>query len=735
MPSLISTDLVTTIKNACLLVAFAIIAGTGVSSSLGAAAPVASKRITFGGDANYPPFHFRTKSGRADGFDVNLFESVADSRAIDADYQLDAWDKTISALAAGDVDVVPMFVTEDRAARYLFSKPFLHRYHLVFGRRGSDYVAGLAGLEGKRTAVQRSGLAWEALIKVRNVPVVPVEVEHEALIAVAKGEADYALVPMLIGYDAQRRHELDDIVAISPPLLELPYAFAISPLRPDLVDVVNAGIEHAVRTGTHDRLYQEWLAPDEKWGAQFALWLVFPALCLAAVAVAWWRSARTHALAAVHQREAAEARAEFLAYHDHVTGLPKLSSLVNELDAWSEQEASWLALRIDLVDLASVEAIAGQQFIERALSALARRIERTYPDGMVASVGRRGFAVCCKRPNEPEEAKALIRSAIEVVQSRMKIAGTPIELRCRAGLAMYPSDGSTAAAVLRAASMACSVAHERNAKSVIYDASIEPDPRNLTLVAELREAIREGAMDYAIQPKLDLASRRVIGGEMLVRWDHPRHGRLSPDAFIPLAERTGVIGELTQYLVHQASAHLCEWERSGTPVSLAVNVSVNDLANHELVLDILSSTNGVSKHLILELTETDVMRNQDAILWSVELLRAASIRISLDDFGTGHSSMTYLKRLAPDEVKIDRSFVSQALASDRDRSIVSGLLQMAHSLRAVVTAEGVEDERTLQWLAEQGCDAAQGYWIARPMPRAEFSELLRRRSAAIGPLS
>jgi EAL domain-containing protein (putative c-di-GMP-specific phosphodiesterase class I) len=198
---------------------------------------------------------------------------------------------------------------------------------------------------------------------------------------------------------------------------------------------------------------------------------------------------------------------------------------------------------------------------------------------------------------------------------------------------------------------------------------------------------------------------------------------------VPLAERTGVIGEMTQYLVGRAAGHLREWQERGLGLSLSVNVSVNDLADTGLVDAIVADAQGLTGRLMLEITETDVMRDPASVLAAVTRLRSHGVRISLDDFGTGHSSFVYLRRLAPDEIKIDRSFIVDVLASSSDQAIVRTCIALAHELGATVTAEGIEDMALVEWLVDAGCDTGQGYAIGRPLPVERFEHLVRENRA------
>lgn len=702
-------------------------------------------RLVMAGDASYRPFHFLDPTGAAAGFDVELLAAIAAELGANVEYRLGDWGEALIALTAGDVDVVPMFVSEARKRRFAFSQPFLTRHHLVFGRAGGAFVDDLEELAGRRVAVQHAGLAHEALSALRRRPVlIPVHVESDTVAAVARGEADYAVAPLTIGYEAILGQGLDQVVALSPPVLSLDYAYAVRPDRADLVPAIDAALARVRATGVHDRLYLAWLArlgpepPSFRSGLMLGIALGVPLLLAAILALVWWRRAHRHAES--HSRRAdseavlrrdAEARVHYLAYNDPQTDLPNRNALSLALtqalpSALAAGRTGALA-RIDLLGLDLVHAVAGHAAIDAMVASVGRALADTGRDATAYCVGRGQFALLLADVGDGHGARRRLQEHLERASRRVLIEGVSLEPRFASGLALFPDHGSEAGQILRAAEMACTAALDRGGQVLMYGPRLEPDPINLSVLAELRDALASGTVGHALQPKLDLASGRVVGAELLVRWQHPVRGPVPPSRFVPLAERTGMVGALTRYMIGRAVEHLRRFSEQRLDLTVAVNVSVNDLADDELVTDLLAQVGELGDRLMLEVTETDVMRDADIVLGSVQRLRQRGIRISLDDFGAGHASFVYLRRMAPDELKIDRSFITELLASPGDQAIVRSSIQLAHVLGATVTAEGIEDAATLEWLRQAGCDAVQGYHIARPMsPQAFYeSDLLR----------
>ena len=251
--------------------------------------------------------------------------------------------------------------------------------------------------------------------------------------------------------------------------------------------------------------------------------------------------------------------------------------------------------------------------------------------------------------------------------------------------------------------------------------------RHLTLSGELKRAIEENQLTLYFQPKVDVATRDVTGVETLLRWQHPEHGFVPPDEFIMLAERTGLIGKLTEWVLESAIAQCGRWRQAGLALDVSINLSVRNLQDGELprlVAALLRKYSVPAASLVLEITESAIMADPECARTVIDSLHDLGLKLSIDDFGTGYSSLGYLKRLPVHEIKIDKSFVIDMLESDSDRVIVKSTVDLAHNLGLSVVAEGVENNETLDALQGLGTDIAQGYFISKPLPHSEFEAWL-----------
>jgi len=309
-----------------------------------------------------------------------------------------------------------------------------------------------------------------------------------------------------------------------------------------------------------------------------------------------------------------------------------------------------------------------------------------------------------------------------------------LDVGCSIGIAVTPGHGTDFESLLQHADVAMYAAKAHQLGRQTYDPAQDVNtPQRLALLGELRRAIEGGQLRVHYQPKADLGSGDVTGAEALVRWQHPTLGLIPPDEFIPLAEHTGLIRPLTLVVLDEALAQARRWADAGRHLDVAVNVSARCLLDLNLTTEVAASLlrHGVpAQRLVLEITESTVMVDPDRALLVLQALADLGTTLSIDDFGTGYSSMAYLQRLPVHELKIDRSFVSR-LSESMNAAIVTSSIDLGRNLGLRVVAEGVEDLATWDRLNDLGCHSAQGYFLSRPVPAAEFDAWWDQRLADV----
>jgi len=434
------------------------------------------------------------------------------------------------------------------------------------------------------------------------------------------------------------------------------------------------------------------------------------------------------------------------AYYDDLTGLPNRAHLFERLELavrrGTRPDRRIAVLLLDLDRFREINDTLGHEAGDLLLMGTAARLdEAVATDALLARLGGDEFAVVVEVAGE-EEALAYAEQMRAAVDPPLVVGGVPLAVEATVGLSLHPKDGEDAATLLKHAEIAIYTAKEWKVGVLDYNPAIDPyDPEQLGLVAELREAADRDDLLLHYQPKIDLVTGVVIGFEALVYWQHPTRGLLPPMAFVPVAERTGAIRHLSRAVLRGAIRQIREWQSIDPGLTVAVNLTAIDLLDLELpqqLEDLLHEYEVDPHHLCIEITESTVMADPQRAGATLERIVSTGVRASIDDFGTGHSSLAYLKNLPVHEVKIDRSFIAALTVSPHDRLIVHAMIELAHNLGLQVVAEGVETDAIDAALRQLDCDQAQGYLYARPQPAVNFTSLLpdwkirprRRRATA-----
>lgn len=430
------------------------------------------------------------------------------------------------------------------------------------------------------------------------------------------------------------------------------------------------------------------------------------------------------------QHRAAQATIARLAFYDPLTGLPNRALLMKGLDeaidAAKHEHRTLALLHLEVGRFNEINKVLGYRSGDELLQELASRLMSVSHDNQtLARVGEAEFSLILPRAGA-EDAIAVARSLVDTLHRPVEVSGLMLDARVGIGIALFPGHAGDADTLIRRANAAMHQTKPARGGFALYTGGQEiENTRRLSLMGDLHRAIANDELMLYCQPKVDLASRRVCGAEALVRWQHPLKGMISPTEFIPLAEQAGMITPLTNWMLVAAFRQAHAWCEAGLVRPIAVNLSALDLYDPELIGRIggLFSTWGIAPELIqFELTESALMVDPTDALDTLARLKRMGVQLFIDDFGTGHSSLSYLQMLPVDGVKIDQSFVMPMVANGDSEVIVRSTIELGHNLGLKVVAEGVENELIWNRLAELGCDVAQGYLISMPMPAAEFEE-------------
>jgi diguanylate cyclase (GGDEF)-like protein len=447
----------------------------------------------------------------------------------------------------------------------------------------------------------------------------------------------------------------------------------------------------------------------------------------------------------IEEREVAEQRVAFLAYHDVLTGLPNKGLARDRLvqavaDAKRHQRHVALAL-LDLDHFKTVNDSLGHAIGDRLLQSVAQILGATLRQSdTVSRPGGDEFLMILKDLPDVDAVAPVINKVIEQLGKPLVVDGRELSISASIGIAMAPSDGEDFDTLLQRADTAMyrAKAEGRNTFRFFDDRMNAESVEKLTIRNGLRKALEEGQLILYYQPQIDLNTGRVFGAEALIRWQHPEWGLVPPGRFIPIAEESGLIVQIGDWVIEEACRQARRWLDMGfPPLTVAVNLSALQFRRgvvEQVVAGALAQAQLPAHQLELELTESVLISDVESVEARLRALKALGVKLAIDDFGTGYSSLSYLKRFSVDKLKIDQSFVRDLERHPHEVAIVRAIIQMANGLGLSTIAEGVETLQVTQSLRALGCQEAQGYWFAKPMPAQTFEQWLTNTLASGNPM-
>ncbi len=430
------------------------------------------------------------------------------------------------------------------------------------------------------------------------------------------------------------------------------------------------------------------------------------------------------------QTEALERKAMHGATHDALTGLPNRvlfrDRVLQALRNAKREKHEVGVLLLDLDRFKEINDTMGHYNGDRLIKQVAMRLDSLFRESDTLSrLGGDEFGVLLQTIDGDNDISVVTEKIHNAIRPPFTLEDLTIDVQLSIGAVVYPDHGDDVDTLIQHADIAMYAAKQEGKEAVVYNPSLDQhSPYRLTMVSELRQAIENDDLVLHYQPKTDCKDGQILGVEALIRWNHPVHGMMGPDEFIPMAERTGLIIPLTRWVLRNALIQGALWVSQGTHYNIAVNISVRNLLDPDfpdVVAGMLASQSFPPASLLFEITETTILSDPEYAMETINRISRMGVKFSIDDFGTGYSSLSYLKRLPISEIKIDKSFVMDMLRNESDAVIVRTTIDLAHNLGLKVVAEGVETLETLKVLRDLGCDVIQGFYIAKPLTVDDFS--------------
>ncbi|CAG7856956.1 putative signaling protein [biofilm metagenome] len=423
-----------------------------------------------------------------------------------------------------------------------------------------------------------------------------------------------------------------------------------------------------------------------------------------------------------------EKQTAYITTHDRLTDLPVRAifydrverAIISAIDEAKEKPRNLTILLIEIENLKDINDALGRNSSDLLLKQISTRLQGVSLErDDIAKIDGNVFGVLLSELSDTGRADAFAQQIQNTMVSPFILNDMHITIHSNIGIVHFPEHGDDVDILVKRAGIALRIAQQSNKGYATYEPAYDKHtPLRLTLISELRHAIERDALELFYQPKVSIKTGEIIGVEALLRWNHPLHGMIPPDEFVPIAERNRMINPLTHWVLRRAFRDCANWHKQGFPVKVSVNLSTKDLLDPELpdlISGVAVSASIKPDWIMLEITESSVMSDPDSALGIINRLHDMGYQFSMDDFGTGYSSMAYLKRLPLTELKIDKGFVLDILNSENDAAIVKATINLGHNLGLKVTAEGVESKEIMTRLMEYSCDVAQGYFLSKPV--------------------
>lgn len=701
--------------------------------------------VVYGADEAFRPYEWFSEDGRLEGFQIELIRAIAESSERRISFVTGPWETIRQGLIAGNIHVVSMFDQPVRREYADFSKPHSVLASEIFIRIGSKPILSIADLAGKEV-IQQSGALSTEYLRTQSIQYtsIPVRDQFEAMRLLASGKHDCVITTQVGGRYALQKLGIKSIVTSGQPILASNVAFAVRKGNQDLLQWLNAGIDRVKADGTYEQLYQKWfgeggqvrLAEIQKLRKAGLIALGVLVLIIGG-GVLWVKMLRRAVAVKTFELQ-------YLAEHDSLTGVYNrhyITQAINQaiLDfQYQGMREMFGILFIDLDRFKLINDSLGHHIGDLVIKAVAFEILASVDSRcQVARWGGDEFIVLVRNMPHSEALLKVAESISQKLKAAYNFRDKDIYVGASIGAVLSSLRYHSAEEMLRDGDNAMYRAKSDKRSSVrLFEAQMhEIAVRSMRLSTDFRKAIERGEIINYYQPIYSLKTGKLSGFEALVRWQHPELGLLVPAAFMPILEKTESMRQLGEQVLGNAANAAARW-RSEHKADFYISVNISDeqfaFGNlNENISRVLKSTALPPQYLRLEITETVLMADIFGGMAQLEELKNMQLRILIDDFGTGFSSLSHLASIPADTIKIDRSFVHGLKPGLKNYEIVRAMLALTTNLHLETVAEGIETAEERDWLTKLGCDYAQGFLFSQPLPYAEAGQMLEAQAKNI----
>ena len=704
------------------------------------------------GAFNNPPIAFKDVDGQWQGISVDILKAVADKKGWQLEFVPGSFSDHLKNFESHKIDLVIMMArSAKRAQKYTFThNPIISNWGLIYSQADSN-IGSLLDLNGKRVAVMRNNIHDKAFRKLAkefslNVEIVGLDNFSDVMESVRKGEVDAGVANRLFGVLNADQYGLVETGIIFNPI-NIHYSVLGSKNSP-VIDAIDQHLSafKADKNSVYFNSIRRWMAHRET--NEFPRWIIWLTIGLFSAVVLMIGltiimrrqvASRTKELQSeVDERRATQQRLDTLAYYDSLTKLPNRVSFTESLKlalTKAQRDKEKIAvLFIDIDRFKTVNDSLGHEAGDQLIVHVAESLKNCLRGG--DSINRFGgdeFVAILHNVQELLDISLVTDRMLKSLNAPVNISGSDIYSSVCIGIALYPDDDHDGDNLLKYADAAMYHAKEQGGNYCqLYNEKLtQRVKRRLSLETRMRRALERDELRLYYQPIFSLHDQKPMGVEALIRWQDPNRGLILPDDFIPLAEDTGIILPIGEWVMEHACSQVHEWGSQGLgDINLSINISSEQFKHNKLhsnVISALKNTGFNAQHLELEITERMFLDFTNNVRDTLNNLKAEGLKLSIDDFGTGYSSLSYLKQLPIDTVKIDRSFITGIPENKDDTQIASTILAMAHGLGLDVVAEGIESKDQLNFLNSLKCARGQGYYLCEPMSTEEVSGWLKNK--------